>query len=1191
MADLDGNTNATLGGDLDTTNFGLSQIPGWQDRDAQMDTVRETRANTPDDDYARIDSELRGVIESPENRKALGEGPGVMHVVDDDRTFAQLSNVDPAKTAQEAIPQAAGLAIDHATHEHEEQAKATEFKSTPSTSPTSTSAPKPMDLEKTIAAIQLSASRDQRFVVVGDPKLEVAFLAELESRGKLHYQGGTPIIGVSKEKAADILRMVVEREGGKIQPALKIEFDRTGNGGISSLMAGVKNLVGRQHSVEVFAVGSKETIDKKLEEVGALLQKLDKERFISSSDKNFFEDGKLKVSGGAPVSITATRSLQELVALSRNTVGEYSRDQLAKDDARREFRNQQQDKEMAKAGVAMPGADAKSSTAAEPEAKKQEPSKYVSDLQSNIHTAVMTSGGLSEKDGKQVVAEKLLNGVRNLKDQELQPLPVEKRQEMLTNVALIVGKADSGTFKSFDAEKLDKVREADPAHDKAGAPSIREKVTELLATEKARDPDFESKALQQLSNLVNSGVATREQAESAANTVAPGRQLPPPSVEVFKADQAGSEKSKVDAAEAPGAEAAAQRSTENAKDSSSEQGKQSVQDTYADLARDQHGRAADSSDAARSTNEAAPSQSKGQESFDFSDAAGNTSGARAAKPLPEQAGDTNTKGQDSSAADARSATEPASGPQLEAGALAAKKDASSDLGKEAAVSSATNATDVRQPAALATAEAATPAVEKISPLVEKIDSIVKAGPDSLTREDASALLAALDGRQTAKLASLDGRSGTAPTETLVRIEGILNEVSKGRHGDDLAAAAKGLGDALNKWKGQDVDRIMASYDVSHADIAAKANEARSAESAWHTPAAASTAASVEKTGLTPDAGRAAGNSPASSGSTDGARQDSAVRYTETEMAAGKLANLMANPAGSFTNRDKSWNERNVDAAVQAVMRIDVESTSKMSQNQRNQVASYAAFLADNANSGRLPGFDGADGKARAEALTQRAIGLIDGATGNSSPTVTANLAKADRLVNAMSQRSRGIARAGANVRGQSAPASAAVAKVDRPGTSAGRKIDAGQLGKEIGHAMFKAQTVSAANAKFMLKNSDELSATSMSALSAQEKAQAVIGLARLADEVRNGGLLGDFKTLTPAVQKMVITAEQSVSRLHSELGGDKAISSELGKAHRELNGVSATEAKMASASTTSKSASPSIEKQATGSTGARGMER
>ena len=272
---------------------------------------------------------------------------------------------------------------------------------------------------------------------------------------------------------------------------------------------------------------------------------------------------------------------------------------------------------------------------------------------------------------------------------------------------------------------------------------------------------------------------------------------------------------------------------------------------------------------------------------------------------------------------------------------------------------------------------------------------------------------------------------------------------------------------------------------------------------------------------------------------------------------------MANPAGSFTNRDKSWNETNIQKAAQEVMRIDPQVVGELSSAQRVKVASYAAWVADNANNGKLPGFSTPEGKAQATQLVEHAAALISKVgPGDSIPNdVNKQLEKADRMVNAMETLEKS-----ASMSSQS--------QASRHESSARVNISpaaANALAKDLVHAVYKTPELSEAQAKYLLKSAPSLTESSIKALEPQMQAKTAAAMSSLAESVRNGAM-GEFSKLPSSVQKNVVFAQNSADALLSSLSKDPAMRAELNQAFEELNGK-ATGASSAKSSSPTEAAS------------------
>lgn len=1154
MADTPVASPGSTQDDFTTLDAMPSRTPGYVDFDAKWEQVHQVEAATPPEKHGADEEAMRALyreMSNPASRKLVGEGAGAAVLVPSDEAFGQLQNVDASLPVREAVAEAHALAATQALADAAARGAPGPQADTSSATASTTASPTLLPLEQTLANIRMSGERDRRFIVDGSPALETAFYAKLELMGKLRYAGGQPVINLSRSKAEEVLKRVATEQQMTVVQAVKLEFKRDDAAGLIDRAAnGIRNALGRYHSVEVFVGGDQATVDARLKTLGTLLDKMDKAGFLPAGQKPPLDaEGKLRLQEGQPYEAMAARSLDQLVASARTTVAEQ---QAAAKGA-----NTRGGAADAQNTGAVPAATQRATTQTtaqaapqapaqtiQPAAKHGEPSDFIRRFQGGLDDAVNRLGGLSEKMGKRTNAEVLLNRVLDLKArdaQEIAKLQVPERHAMVAHVAVIAAKVDTATFgKHLPTDYLDKRQEADPAHDKAAGPSIREKIAEMVATEKASDPTFELRGAQVLHAMEKAGTVTAEQATKAFATLAPGRDL-----SAAVADAARVLGERPDAAPKPDNPSAPPATAALASDTANKAAQATLEPT--------------APVAARASVEPA-NQS-------MAPAVQPPAPATASEPRPLPGSDV---------PGARAAAGPAASVEP---VVPPPRDSVLPPSVEAPPSTTAAATpaparDTASAAAEMLPGPAAASAEKAPALAEKLEAIARGGPESLSREDASALIAALDGRRASPLASLDSRSGNQPTETLTRIEGVLNEVSKGRLGDDLKAAAADLGDVLQKWKAQDGERLAGTHALTPDGLSALRTSLKAAESAWHGEAPSKAAGPAAHADVAAVAGYKPAATPAAGAGADAAASE---RYTQTEMAAGKLALLMANPAGAFTNRDKSWNERNVDAAATALLRVDVEATRQMSPGQRTQLAAYAAWIADNANAGRLPGFDGTAGRMRAAALTERATELVKGASGKLSTAVSTQVLKADRMVAAMGQRSRGLGRGAstnAAIYAGSArhpsratatpsggtPGRLATSRVGAPPTPA---VDGARLARDVGHAVFTSQEMSEAHAKFILRNAGAMTPEALKSLPPNDKAQAVAGLAHLAQEVRNGAL-GDFKQLSPGLQRQVVQAGQTANALHTSVSGEPGMSTALTKAYMDL-GSPATSGASASA--------------------------
>ena len=484
---------------------------------------------------------------------------------------------------------------------------------------------------------------------------------------------------------------------------------------------------------------------------------------------------------------------------------------------------------------------------------------------------------------------------------------------------------------------------------------------------------------------------------------------------------------------------------------------------------------------------------------------------------------------------------------------------------------ALNELEATRLAAPASTEKVLPVADKPLELRDRIEALAKDGTAGLTEKKADALVTDLDGIRSKSLSALDAGSGEKPTQTLVRAEALLKEVESGRFGPELQARAKDLSDALQKWGQQDGARL----DKDGVQRDAVVSQLKAAEPALHAGAQASRAETGAPAQQAADAAKAPAaqepaKAPAQPSAEQVAREQAAQRLWETESAGAKLAGFMANPAGSFTNRDKSWNEENIQRAAREALRIDPEAVSQLSAAQRTKIAAYSAWVADNARSGKLPGFSSEEGKAVANQLVERAAALIGKMDEGSKipPDVQKTLAKAENMVNAKEQLEKTASLSNQTVREGSS-------------RSAISPAAANALSTDMVHAAYGKQEVRDAQVKYLLKNASNLTPQSLQSLDPQAQAKTAVAMSHLAQQVRDGAM-GDFSKLPSTVQKNVLATAQAADNLLNSMSKDPAMRTELNKAYNELHGksTSASHGSEASAAKPTSNEQSSSSKQA-----------
>lgn len=410
---------------------------------------------------------------------------------------------------------------------------------------------------------------------------------------------------------------------------------------------------------------------------------------------------------------------------------------------------------------------------------------------------------------------------------------------------------------------------------------------------------------------------------------------------------------------------------------------------------------------------------------------------------------------------------------------------------------------------------------------DRVEALAAAGPQNLTESQARSLVAEVDAMRTKPLSALDDGKGAGPSQTLQRVESLLQPVASGRFGPELQAYAGDLQDTLSKWQKQDAQRLQQDSLVGKEPAAAKAPEQASAvEPAKATAAKPETVAPVE---------------PPRNLEQERARAEELRKQGETEAAAGKLSSLMSNPAGSFTNRDKTWNESNIQAAAQSVLRLDVSSVAQMSPSARTQLAGYSAWMADNAARGKLPGFDSEQGKEVAAQLVNKTTELINLAEGKMPAAAQKNLEKAERLVEAQP---KVMARDAGAQQGKSS-------SMETEPTRSISPQQASSMAKDLVHAVYKDGALSEPYVKNLLKNAKSLTPDALKSLDTATKAKTAVALAEVVSLVKEGGL-GEYSSLSPALRNNVDAAQGAADALQTELSKTGGSRSALNAAYAEL---------------------------------------
>ncbi|RQR65566.1 hypothetical protein DIE18_03715 [Burkholderia sp. Bp9125] len=1016
-----------------------------------------------------------GFLPAPE---VLGEGKKAAVIVDDPVAFEQLKQAVSAQTPDAAHDPAAAQAAPEATTQAPAQATSAASAADAAKAPGATDATnpagqpakveRPTSLEQSLSAIQLNTTRQQRFVIVGDPNIERRFYDHLAERGKLTYVGGVPVIGLNREQAMKVLREVAaEMPGASAQHALSMHVDRAGHGVLGKLVAGVKDTLGYRHEVDVMVVGNPDTVTAKLKEMGETLGKMHGEGFFKNGELPRDSDGRLHIKDGA-VNLEGAVKLDRMLSLAKDATAAWQRQEDERRNGRTERQDGKPDANKAADKAAAPPAAGTAAAAAPAEP----PNKHALKLAGEVASALANPSQLHDKNDKgQELGVSLIRRATVFKDpaeKELGTLPAEQRQQMLVQLAALATKLDAKEFGEAGAKALNAGRN--------GEPSPREKLTAWLTHEATSDAQFEAKAKVLTQALIQQGALTAEQADRLHATLARDVSLATSRDAAQASGEAPKAEATADAGKTPAADAAAAP--------------------------------------AEKTTQAAP-------------ATVAESVAHATVAAPKEVAH----------ATADAPAEVAAPVEIKASA-----DASAPVAGEPQTVAAPART-----------------------LHDHLEDALKDGPGATTAAQARRVIDALDSRRDDPLSSLESGSAQDPSTTLRRIRVLLVNAEFGQFGDELAAKAESLRGAVQEWTRQDTERLDkqresgASTEARPAPAQAMAKEAEPNAAVKAARMQAGSGADAEQQSSRSSGRESVAEQRAEHAGRTQAPARETVREAEqahvheqTRAHAATLYKLMANPAGSFTKRDKSWNMANIEKAAKAVAGLDLKETAKLPPAERTTLAAYSAWLADAANAGKLPGF-GSDtgrqgklpgfsegGRQLAAQVTEKSSGLIQQADGALPASTNKELAKAERMVGAMLERESTLSKASST----SLEAGGARA--------AGGAHNAKGLAQDLVHAVYRQSEMDEGYANYLLKNAGQFTPEALRGLDAETKARTVVALQFLAGEVRNGAM-GDFDQLSDGVRRNVLQAQKVADALHDSMRSEPGMTTTLTRAYLELN--------------------------------------
>lgn len=1016
--------------------------------------------------------------------------------------------------------------------------------------PASKAARKPSSIESALASIQMSPVRQDRFVITGDPVVQQVFYDKLARDGKLFYRGGQPVIAASEKDTIKYLNEA-SRAVHKTDAlhAASMSFDRQGSGIVGSIKAGllnrmghalqnvsekagdgvlgaaakeVLNRLGRFDRTNVFVVGDEAARSEKLKELGGLLTEMDKRGFIKpenvkSGDTPGFQlkaDGELIVPKSGPVTLVRGEDIYDMIQIAKETSIRYNTAEGEKNLARKEFKNRQEDEKIRSSGEAVKGAGAGDASAAAETTKLVPPHERTVGFAKEMDALFASPTALQLKnEKKQPEAVGILYLARGFKDPvkpELATLPTEQRQTFVTQLAVAMAKAETGEFEkvNLDAKK-----------DGVGA-SVREKISEFIAQEVERDPAFQDKAKELLKRYEADGLVTEKQAEQVNGLVA--------AAVAQKAAQQEQSGATVESAATPGAGNAGKPDQSTSQEVPASAPTEAVSATSGAAGKAEQGAEQLSQETPQAPSKIEPTAPPAGADF-----------GKEARALLD------------------TVTEPGKKPDINL--VASALYAAEDL-RHFTVAALDNRTG-----------------DAPTKTLEKLDALVQASLKGEHGQEAQEV--AQDTKTLVERWKLEDAERVAQEGGAKPAQGEPEKASEAAQPTSPAPAASEAGTAPASEK----DAAASNPPVDAASGTQKDASASTAPTADKQQDARAEAAPQEQQVAPPkEAASAAalGAEPAAPAAQDTAQQSAVAadkpaaveppafdpdreakqqRFAETEIAAGKLAMLMDNPAGSFTNRDKSWNEGKIQEAANLVMRLDPDSVSQMSAKQRGAVMEYGSWLAMNAHSEKLPGFDSPDGKAKAEAMANHVaqiIGKFEGPT-EVSAGVSKSLEKAERMVAEKSRMSMEAERSG-------------VSMPEASGSAPTKRQAAESFAKDLVHMVYQKSELTEADVKYAMKGASQLTPQTMKQLSPELKAQATTALEFLTKVARDGDVLKDFSSLPPAVKKNVIGAQQTVNTLNAEFSRDPKVTTEMIKATEALPVLEVAGSSAESSKTTAK---------------------
>lgn len=543
---------------------------------------------------------------------------------------------------------------------------------------------------------------------------------------------------------------------------------------------------------------------------------------------------------------------------------------------------------------------------------------------------------------------------------------------------------------------------------------------------------------------------------------------------------------------------------------------------------------------------------------------------------------------------AAEASQPTSGATVAATLAGSEKSASAELEQSAgpqAPQNPTAASEAPSPASTETtratpeavlppaaAEAASPAPQKevvkeaekgtagsaatasgaTDSITVAIRGIVARPPEQTNSQAVTDLLTRLDAVQDRPWSQVSGTRGGESHNALAHLDGIMLRAEQGDFGKVAKTLASSMKQSMSDWR----DESPANYMKAREPI-------REDNPAWFTKgnAAGATAQPVKEQTSAANAS-VPGQPTKAETPPPGVDLDAERRMGKTEAASGALVGLMSNPAGSFTHQNKTWNQENIQKAVEKVLDVDPDSFAKLSASAREKVGVAAMWLQARASDGRLPGFENGQQRDLVQKLTER-VGALNMHLDDIkiTPKTLEPADKADRMLTAMEERQR--TQDAVRQEAKETAARGALGTV----TAATRVHDAAvrepvlaqpQAGRQAGDPAAERMARDVVNQVFVvrkgltpqqlrttLSQAHRLTPRSLQGLDRQTLARTAVALRGMVGAAQMDGLGKDFEQLSIKAQQIVTAASKAVGELSAGLQG-MGMGNELEKAQKDL---------------------------------------